>query len=227
MSLPDRTHTTPFTYLITPGTLTRANFGSEYESILDTIDHASRAGVSAVQIREKDLSSRLIFELAVSVKAILRGRNTLCLVNERFDIAIAAGADGVHLTSTSMPLSAVRDVVPEEFVIGVSTHTVDEVSEASNGLADLAVFGPVFETPGKPPPAGGNRLADLKRAAEASGGMLLLGIGGINRENYGAVMEAGADGIAAIRLFGDRDAAGSVIDSIRKGDRNAKAKSEK
>ncbi|HUF05280.1 MAG TPA: thiamine phosphate synthase [Aridibacter sp.] len=226
MSLPDRNLSVPVTYLITPGALSPENFETESDNLLRTIDRASKAGVSAVQIREKRLPSRLLFELTFKVRSLLQDRETLCLVNERYDIAEAAGAHGVHLTTTSIPVSVVRGLVPGNFVIGVSTHTIEEVSEAANASADLAVFGPVYETPGKPSPESGDRLADVGRASEVSGEMLLLGVGGINEENFRDVLKAGADGIAAIRLFGDQVSTETVIRSLSEGSIDAKAKGE-
>lgn len=214
MSLADRFSSEPFTYFISPGTISPDSFEPESERLLRTIDRVSKAGVSAVQIREKRLTSRQLFELTIKINSLLRHRETLCLVNERFDIAAAAGTDGVHLTSTSIPAAVVRSVVSDDFVIGVSTHTIEEVSEAAKASADLAVFGPLFETPGKVLPGGEDRLGELRKASRVSGRMLLLGLGGVNERNFSSVMEAGADGIAAIRMFGDEASAGSVIRSV-------------
>ncbi|MCO6512435.1 MAG: thiamine phosphate synthase [Aridibacter famidurans] len=222
MKLSDRIPSAPFTYLITPGNLSAENFGTLSEELVSNISYASEAGVSAVQIREKRLPSRLVFELACKVRGILSGSATLCLVNERFDIALAAGVDGVHLTSTSIPVTVVRREVPKDFVVGVSTHTLSEVIQAEKASADFAVFGPVFKTAGKPAPENGDRLAELGRASELSGSMLLLGLGGIDEINFRPVINAGADGIAGISVFADRRAAGSVLGSVCGGKRDAK-----
>ncbi|QQS42490.1 MAG: thiamine phosphate synthase [Acidobacteriota bacterium] len=226
MSLWDRISSTPFTYLITPGILSAENFDALSGELLANIAYASEAGVTAVQIREKRLPSRLLFELTSRAMAMLRGSDTLCLVNERFDIALAAGVDGVHLTSNSIPVSVVRRAVPNDFIIGVSTHTLSEVAQAREASADLAVFGPVFETAGKPAPENGDRLAELRRASELSGSMLLLGLGGIDETNFRTVIGRGADGIAGISVFADRRAAESVLGFVCEGKRDAETSSE-
>jgi thiamine-phosphate pyrophosphorylase len=122
-------------------------------------------------------------------------------VNDRIDIAMAAGADGVHLTSRSVPLDVVRRHVPKDFVIGVSTHSIDEVSAAKHGGADLAVLGPIFETPGKGEPIGVERLS---KAVAAFPEFRLLGLGGVDESNYHEVLDAGASGFAAMRFLNNR-----------------------
>lgn len=199
--------------MITPGDLTPETYPRRSETLLKTIDRVSALGISAVQLREKRIPAKMVFDLAERTNRLLEGRKTITLVNERFDVAIAAGCDGVHLTSSSIPVAMVRQQCPKGFLIGISTHSLREVEEARAASADLAVFGPVFETPGKPAPEGGDRLEDLRAAVEASGDMLLLGLGGVDGSNAGRVLGTGADGIAAIRSLNDVNQAREILHS--------------
>jgi thiamine-phosphate pyrophosphorylase len=154
--------------------------------------------VSIVQIREKRLTAKQVFEITRIAVAIASQSSTLILVNERFDIAIAAGADGVHLPSDSIIPTDIRRVVPPGFMIGVSTHSADEVLKARNAGADFALFGPVFSTPGKPGAVG---LEELRRACETAAPFPVLALGGIDGSNADAAIDAGAAGVAAIRFM--------------------------
>ena len=153
------------------------------------------AGVDAVQIREKDLDDRAVWEITRAARAILPSTTRL-LVNGRADIAVAAGADGVHLPSDGVPPAALRRRFGPGLLVGVSTHSVDEVERAREAGADYATFGPVWETPGKGPAAGTEALA---RAAAC--GLPVLALGGVTIDRFGEVAAAGAAGVAAIRLF--------------------------
>lgn len=206
-----RTIETPFTYMITPGRLTAATYGMGRDALADLIGDLARQGLGAVQIREKALPASLQYDLAVRVRRAISGSRALCFVNERFDIAAAAGVDGVHLTSRSIPPDAVRRAVGPDFLVAVSTHGPEEISKAASAGADLAVFGPVFRTPGKGDPAG---LGSLEAAVAAAGKMPVAALGGIDRKNYSSALASGAAGIAAIRLFEDRSEAFEVIKSV-------------
>jgi thiamine-phosphate pyrophosphorylase len=153
------------------------------------------AGVDAVQIREKDLDDRAVWEITRAARAILPPTTRL-LVNGRADIALAAGADGVHLPSDGVPPAALRRRFGPGLLLGVSTHTVAEVERAQDAGADYATFGPVWETPGKGPATGTEALA---RAAAC--GLPVLALGGVTIDRFGEVAAAGAAGVAAIRLF--------------------------
>jgi thiamine-phosphate pyrophosphorylase len=159
------------------------------EALLDRI---GRADADYVQIRERDLPARTLLELTRAALTRTRGR---ILVNDRTDIALAAGAHGVHLRSNPVPPDEVRKIVPASFLIAVSCHTVDDVRRAQ--AADFVVFGPVFDTPGKGPPAG---IDGLARAVEASK-IPVLALGGVTSRNADECIRAGAAGIAAIRMF--------------------------
>jgi thiamine-phosphate pyrophosphorylase len=153
------------------------------------------ARVGAVQLREKDLDDRALYELARRARAALPPPIRV-LVNGRVDLALAAGADGVHLPADGIPVAALRARFGQGVLIGRSTHRLPEVESARDAGADYVTFGPVYETPGKGAPVG---LAELARAASA--GIPVYALGGVTLERFGELAGAGAAGIAAIRLF--------------------------
>jgi thiamine-phosphate pyrophosphorylase len=152
-------------------------------------------GIEYIQIREKDLSARELLELTARAVEIATGSRSSILVNDRADVAIAAGAAGVHLRAGSIPPERLRCAFAQSLVIGMSCHSLDDIAAAQQ--ADLIVFGPVFDTPAKGPAKGLNELA---RAAAASR-VPVLALGGVNRNNFSSCIAAGAAGIAAIRMF--------------------------
>jgi thiamine-phosphate pyrophosphorylase len=159
------------------------------------------AEVPLFQIREKLLSARVLFELVARAAEITHGSKTRLLVNDRSDIARAAGADGVHLTAQSLPVEVVRKTCGAEFLIGVSTHSLAEAQAARDAGADFVVFGPVFETESKRAygaPQGPEKLREVTRAL---GEFPVVAIGGITLENFSECFEAGARGVAAIRML--------------------------
>lgn len=190
----------PLRYLITTGNATSENFDKQSELILETIRNAVTRGIELIQIREKQLTAKLLFELVLGATVFTSKSSAKLLVNDRFDIAIAAGADGVHLTSNSLPTSIIRKRTPDDFLIAVSTHTKDEVIRTQTDGADLAVYGPVFFTPDKGDPKG---LEDLRDVCVAAGDFPLLALGGIDEHSSKKVLEAGAAGYAAIRYLND------------------------
>lgn len=176
---------------------------------------ATLAGISLIQLREKNLSARNLYELAVRAAEITRQSPTRLLVNDRADIARAAGCDGVHLTSDSLDAGIIRRTFGAGFLVGVSTHSIEEAREARNRGADFAVFGPVFDTPSKRaygPPLG---LGKLEEAAQQLSPFPLIAIGGITHENAQQALGAGASGIAAIRLFSEPDNLETTVREIR------------
>ena len=201
----------PALYLITNGTATAENFDADLNSILKAISAAVEENVQLVQIREKQLDTRRLFELVKNAVAITRGSSTRLLVNDRADVAAAASADGVHLTSRSMPISEVKKSFPD-LVIGISTHTPDETARARIDGADLALFGPIFETPGKGKPGG---IAALRNICDEAGRFPVLVIGGIGEGNFQSVLRAGAAGFGAIRSLNDREELHRIVKSLR------------
>lgn len=190
----------PLIYLVTDGSITNENFSSRSEAFIRLVEAAVSAHISYVQIREKQLSARLLFELAKRAARLTRGTGTKLLVNDRADIALSAGADGVHLTALSIKPEVIRRSFPADFVIGVSTHSVGDLVTAKNSNANFAVFGPIFETPGKGSPLG---LSALRDAVKKLDPFPVIAIGGIDLSNYKQILEVGAAGFAAIRFLND------------------------
>jgi thiamine-phosphate pyrophosphorylase len=161
--------------------------------VLESARRAIAGGVDMIQVREKDLPARELFELVCKVRDLAAGTKTRVLVNDRVDIALAAGIDGVHLPANGLPPGRVRPLVK---LLGVSTHTLQEAAGAEAAGADFIVFGPVFDTPGKKP-AGLEPLREVASRVKIP----VLAIGGITTANSEQVLRAGAAGIAGIRLF--------------------------
>lgn len=158
---------------------------------------AAREGIDYIQLREKDLTARQLTEMAAAMAAVLSTTQTRLLINDRFDVALAARAHGVHLTTRSLPARVVRRCVPADFLIAVSTHNRHEIAEAE-GFADFAVCGPVFPS-GNKPVLGVEAFAELARSTS----LPLFALGGITHDNTPCVLHAGAAGIAAIRTFAE------------------------
>ncbi len=195
----------PITYLITGGETSSAGRTEPAGSrrLLALVRAAVEARVTLVQLREKDLDARALYGLAAAVARLARGSETRVLVNDRADVALAAGCDGVHLTTRSLEAAAVRRAFGEEFLIGVSAHTLGEARAAREGGADFAVFGPVFDTPSKRAygaPVGTGALAEVARELSP---FPVVALGGVDEGNAAEVLRAGAAGVAGIRLFAD------------------------
>jgi len=178
------------------------------EELLARIRAAVDAGADWVQIRERELSARDLLALAKSAVAAAGGKARV-LVNDRLDVALAAGAAGVHLRGDSVPAGeAIRWLraghAPPDFLVGASCHSLDDARQAEAAGAGYIFFGPVFETPAKKkfgPPQGLARLAEVCRAVRIPA----IAIGGIDSTNAAQCLRAGAWGIAAIRLFQELD----------------------
>ena len=166
--------------------------------VLDCIARAAADGVELIQIREKDLHGRDLLALTRAAVAAVSSRPTRILVNGRADIALAAKAHGVHLPSESIPAFEWRGILPPEFLIGISCHSTVEIRDAEG--ADFIVYGPVFASPGKGSCVG----LDALRIAAGSTQIPVFALGGITQENAQSCIDAGAVGIAAIRLFQKR-----------------------
>ena len=201
----------PAVLFITAGRATADNFPEQRREVLSVVDAAVDAGVAFVQIREKQLSARLLSELTAAVVAAAEGSETKVVVNDRADVALAAGADGVHVTTVSIPAKVVREKFPKRFIIGVSTHSLDEVVRARDDGADYAIFGPVFATPGKHAAQG---LDELKRVCDAVAPFPVVAIGGIDPSNCEGVIAAGASGVAGIRSFNDATSLGAICRTL-------------
>jgi thiamine-phosphate pyrophosphorylase len=170
------------------------------KSLIACIRRAIEWGVDFVQIREKDLEDRPLFDLTRIALAYARDTGCRVLVNGRADIALAAGADGVHLPSDGIPAATIRRWVPDDFLVGVSVHTLPEIRQACAQGADYLLMGHIFPTESKAAYGSPLGLRKLKNACSKSS-VPVLGLGGIKPELIDAVLAAGADGIAAIGLF--------------------------
>ena len=169
-------------------------------SLPKALARAVDAGANWIQIREKDLPARELFELAREAVALAAPTGVKILINTRFDVALAAGAAGVHLPAGSPAPERWRGIVPRGFLIGVSCHTIPELRAAEAGGADYTVFGPVFPPRSKPSDLAPRGLAGLRQAARAVK-IPVLALGGVTEENEAACVAAGAAGIAAVSRF--------------------------
>ena len=163
--------------------------------LLEQIRHAVDAGLDLVQVREPDLEGRALAAVVSQALSLTRGTTTRLVVNDRLDVALACGTDGVHLRGTSFSAAHVRAVTGPDFVIGRSIRSVDETKTA--GPVDYLVAGTVWSTPSKPdahPLLG----LDGLRAIVASTSVPVLAIGGVGPDRIDALSEAGAAGVAAI-----------------------------
>lgn len=183
----------PFTvYLVTDRRATRDR------PLHSTIEAALRGGVRAVQLREKSLDTRSLLDLALALRTLTARFGAKLLINDRIDIALACEADGVHLPADSFAVEDARRLLGSERLIGISTHSADEVRSASDAGADFAVFGPVFATPAKEAygaPLGVDALA----SATAASAIPVLAIGGVNEGRVAALWARGAAGVAVVR----------------------------
>ena len=207
----------PTIYSITSGATTAQTTPNDpqFASILRLVEAAVAAKIDLFQIREKALHARVLFELVERAVEITGGTETRLLVNDRSDIARAAGADGVHLTSQSLPAAVVRRIYGREFVIGVSTHSLEEARAARMGGADFAVFGPVYETPSKRVFGAPQGLEKLREVAMELRDFPVIAIGGITLDNARRCLQAGASGVAGISLFSDPERMSSIVESIK------------
>jgi thiamine-phosphate pyrophosphorylase len=162
-------------------------------NLLSHVAAAIRDGVDYIQVREKDLEAKALYELVSRVRDAAAGTVTKVLVNDRVDVAVAAGIDGAHLPGNGLPANRVRGLVR---FLGCSVHSIEEAIRAERAQADFVVFGPVFQSPGKIP-LGVDALRQVVEAVH----LPVLAIGGITHDNEGTVLKTGAAGIAAIRLF--------------------------
>jgi thiamine-phosphate pyrophosphorylase len=190
---------TPVVCLITD----RRRFGAAWEAaLIARVRAAGSAGVHLIQVRERDLDGGPMAVLTRRCVDAVRGTPARILVNDRLDIALAAGAHGVHLRADSMDAARVRRIVPPGFLIGRSVHTSEEaVAVTGSGALDYLIFGTVFETGSKP----GREAAGLDRLARVAGATTIpvLAVGGISPSRAAGVARTGAAGVAAIGVFAD------------------------
>lgn len=182
--------------------------------IIGAVRDALAAGVAAVQLREKDLDSRSLFAFALQMRVLTRGYGARLFINDRVDVAMAVGADGVHLGQKSMSARSARSVAGTGFLIGVSTHGLKEALVAEAAGADFITLGPVFPTLSKLGYGEPIGLEKLKTVC-ASVDVPVYAIGGIKKEQIQDVMLAGAEGAAVISaIIGQPDVAASAREIV-------------
>lgn len=169
------------------------------KDLLTQVESALKGGVRAVQLREKDLSFEELLPLAQQMRELTRTYDAKLLVNREIDIALAVGADGVHLGGDAVSLAEARKKLGPEPLIGVSTHTVEEVRQAQQDGADFVTFGPIYATPSKislGTPVGLDRLSEAVNQNEES--LPVFALGGISAERIPELLAAGCRHVACI-----------------------------
>jgi thiamine-phosphate pyrophosphorylase len=196
------------------------------ETLLRKIEAVAAAGADWIQIREKDLSGRECASLTrealrrAAKASTSRASPTRIFVNDRLDVALSERAGGVHLGERSLPVEKAKRLADSlgprnDFLIGVSCHSLKAAKSAESNGAAYIFFGPVFATPSKAAygaPQGLERLAEVCRAISVP----VLAIGGVTLGNAGSCLSAGASGVAAVRLFQDAQDVTSVVQTIKK-----------
>jgi thiamine-phosphate pyrophosphorylase len=178
-------------YLVTDRGLSRGR------STLEIVEAAVCGGVTCVQLREKTCSTRTFIEEALAIRHRLKQLAVSLIINDRLDVAQAVGADGVHLGQTDMPLDTARRIVGESMLIGISAESLEDAVAAEKDGADYLGVSPIYATPTKTdtaPPLGLEGLQAIRQAVAIP----LVAIGGLNRDNSGAVIRSGADGVAVV-----------------------------
>ncbi len=194
--------------------VTDRNLAGGPDALLNAVAQAVDNGVNLVQMREKDLPDAMQLALAQRLREVTNGK-ALLFVNDSVSIAEASGADGVQLTENSRSIASARARMARPLLIGRSVHGVDAAREAASQGADLLVVGTVYDSPTHPdqPPAGVGLIGWC-----AQPGVPVIGIGGITAENAGAVMQAGASGVAVISavlgLADPGEAASRLADAV-------------
>jgi len=195
--------------------------------LLKSIGRAAAAGVDWIQLREKDYSGKECAQLLTESLQCVRaaGSPTRIFVNDRLDVALAYGAGGAHLSENGIPVTeacrlrddffAANPQAARDFLIGVSCHSLGAALGAARGGADYIYFSPIYSTPSKAnygPPQGIERLARICAAVEVP----VIAIGGITVENARECVNAGAAGVAAIRLFQDPPELDATVEELRR-----------
>jgi thiamine-phosphate pyrophosphorylase len=182
--------------------------------IAQAVEDAIAGGITMVQLREKDASSREFYEIALEVQAITRRHHIPLVIDDRLDIALAVGAEGLHIGQSDLPLSAAHRLAGKNMFIGISASTVEEALEAERNGADYLGVGAVYPTGSK---ADAGDAIGLERFAEICAAVKIpvAGIGGVNANNAAAVMKAGAVGIAVISAILSQPDIGEAARNLR------------
>ena len=196
-------------YLVTDRALARGR------STAALVREAVAGGATCVQVREKNGGTREFLEEARAVQAALRGTGVPLIVNDRVDVALAIGADGVHLGQQDMPIAEARRLGPAEWIIGVSAECVEDAIRAEREGADYVGVSPVFATPTKTDtalPLGLEGLRQMRAAVKIP----LVAIGGIHAGNAREVIRAGADGLAVVSAIVSADSPREAARQLRR-----------
>ncbi|TKG96899.1 thiamine phosphate synthase [Puteibacter caeruleilacunae] len=197
-------------YLVTDRPLSK---GRSHEYI---VERAVKGGVTMVQLREKDISTREFYELALSLKKALEGTNVPLIINDRLDIALAVDADGLHIGQSDMPYEVARRLLGKDKIIGLSVETIEQAREANELDVDYIGLSPVFDTNTKSDINTPLGLAGIREIAGFTKHQTVA-IGGINTSNTADIIANGADGIAvvsAIVSHDDPEAASAELSAI-------------
>ncbi len=209
-------------YLVTDRKLARGR------SLVDLVWAAVRGGVTCVQLREKQCCSREFLELALSLKEVLTPGNIPLIINDRLDVALAAGAAGVHLGQKDIPLLRAREVAGDRLIIGISAESLEDAVLAEKGGADYIGVSPIYSTPIKTDTAESLGLEGLRQIRQMVK-LPLVGIGGLNKENAGRVIRGGAEGVAVVSAIvatqDPEEAAGELLREIREAGKQRGAQS--
>lgn len=165
--------------------------------LVDVVEQALTGGVNAVQLREKDVGGAELFYLAEALKRVCARHGARLFINDRIDVALAVDADGVQLSSASMPIGAVRVLLGDAKLIGASIHSLHEAQQAARDGADFVLFGPVYFTPSKAAYGAPQGIERLKEVVEKIS-IPVYAIGGITAGNVEAIKKIGARGAALI-----------------------------
>jgi thiamine-phosphate pyrophosphorylase len=182
----------------------RRRLGQDAEAaLIRRISVAAQAGIHIIQVRERDMADRALMTLVRRSVDAVRGTRARVLVNDRVDVAIAAGAHGVHLRGDSAPAARVRAITPPTFLIGRSVHSAGEISRVvDEACVDYLIYGTVFDTASKPG-ISASGVAGLSQAVKMAGRFPVLAVGGVKKERVGQLAATGCAGFAAIGEFAD------------------------
>lgn len=185
------------------------------DSLETHIDKACGAGLKAVQLREKDLSDKELFELAKKLRKVTERYNTKLFINDRVDIALMVGADGVHAREDSMSVDEIKKVNNNDLWVGRSTHSLESAKQAEKNGADFILFGPIFDTPSKRKygrPKGLVALQEIKHFMKIP----VFAVGGIDLDKAERCLDYNADGLAGISSVMRAENPAEILSSYKK-----------
>ena len=182
---------------------------------MDVVAEAVQGGVTTVQLREKECDAREFVELARALKRVLAPFGVPLIVNDRVDVALAVGADGVHVGQSDMAVADIRDLAGEEMLVGLSVETLRQALAAEHLPVDYLGVGPIFNTATKADAAPALGLEGLRKIRRASPHQLVA-IGGINRNNAAEIVRAGAHGVAVVSAICSAESPREAAEEIRR-----------